>query len=195
MFWSAGPDASEDPGANPQGLPPSLVHGLRKAEAKVREYLSGQGVQLPPVDIVLDPELEIATTATHRYPATTLYPEHQVKYEAGYRLVELLVAADRGSIEDLLHLNDLPLAPGGLEAVLAHPQLQAYSRQLLGERAETISQSIQEAARAGITDPTFVTLGEEVRAWKLLLAARFHPVRHGVDQALRDWFREAEVRR
>ena len=50
-----------------------------------------------------------------------LYEEHEVKYEAGYRLLALLVATDEGSVSGLLRLNDLPLRPEDVEAILASP--------------------------------------------------------------------------
>jgi len=117
-----------------------------------------------------------------------LYPEHEVKYQAGYRLVELLRAADEGAIGDLLRLNHLPLVPEDVETILSNPHLAAYSRDLLSPMAGRIRDSIGAAIEAGITDPTFVTLGEEVRAWKFLLDGRFEGVREEVDEVAREWF-------
>jgi len=50
--------------------------------------------------------------------AKQLYPEHEVKYQDGYRLIELLMAADESSIGDLLRLNELSLVPEDVEAIL-----------------------------------------------------------------------------
>lgn len=192
----------------------------------------------PPASIILDPELDAGTVATHRYPATVvvreasvpesviahelvhitqgtleqfrgfrllygllaeglaewvakgLYPEHELRYQAGYRLIELLVATDEGAIGDLLRLNDLPLVPGDVEAILTNPHLPDYSRDLLSAMAERIQDSLRTAIEVGITDPTFVTLGEEVQAWKFLLDGRFEPVREGVERGVEEWFRE-----
>jgi len=120
--------------------------------------------------------------------AKALYPEHEVKYHAGYRLIGLLVKADESAIGDLLRLNDLPVVAEDLEAILGSPHLAACSRELLNHVAERIRESITTAIEAGITDPTFVTLGEEVRAWKFLLDSRFDPVREGVDLVVGEWF-------
>jgi hypothetical protein len=50
--------------------------------------------------------------------AKQLYPEHEVRYQAGQRLIELLMAADESSIGDLLRLNELSLVPEDVEAIL-----------------------------------------------------------------------------
>jgi len=122
--------------------------------------------------------------------AKALYPEHQVKYPAGCQLIELLVGADEGATGDLLRLNDLPLVPEDVESILSNPHLAAYSRDLLGGMANRIRDSIRAANEAGIDDPTFVTLGEEVRAWKFLLDGRFAGVRERVDGLTSEWFSE-----
>ncbi len=70
--------------------------------------------------------------------------------------------------------------------------LAAYSRDLLGGLADRIQNSVQIANEAGISDPTFVTLGEEVRAWKLLLDRRFEGVREEVGVAVGEWFASQE---
>jgi hypothetical protein len=53
--------------------------------------------------------------------------------------------------------------------------------------AGRIRDSICAAREAGITDPTFVPLGEEIRAWKLVLDGRFEGVREGVDRVMGEW--------
>lgn len=120
--------------------------------------------------------------------AKRLYPEHEVKYLIGYRLMELLIAADKEVIGDLLRLNDLPLVPEDVDTILASPHLAVYSRNLLSHMAERIRESIRAAQEASITDPTFVTLGEEMRAWKFLLGGRFDRVREEVDRLVGEWF-------
>jgi len=122
--------------------------------------------------------------------AKQLYPEHEVKYEAGHRLVQLLVETDKAVIGDLLQLNEMPLMPGDLEAILSSPHLTVYSRDLLSGLAGRIRDSIRAAQEAGITDPTFVSLGEEVQAWKFLLDGRFDRVRERINAAVREWFRQ-----
>ena len=117
-----------------------------------------------------------------------LYPEHEIRYQVGYRLMELLVAADEGRVRDLLRLNDLPLVPGDVAAILTNPRLVEYSRDLLSPMAERIRQTIRIADKEGIADPTFVTLGEEIRAWKFLLESRFEAVAERVDGVLPEWF-------
>ncbi len=124
--------------------------------------------------------------------AKVLYSKHEVKYEAGYRLIELLVAVDEKVIGDLLRLNDLPLVPEDVETILSNPHLAAYSRSLLSPMAERIRESLCTAVAAGITDPTFVTLGEELRAWKFLLDERFEGVRDEVDRVVEEWFAMTE---
>lgn len=119
--------------------------------------------------------------------AKALYPEHEVKYQAGYRLMELLVEADKEVIGDLLRLNHLPLLPEDVDIILSSPHLAAYSRDLLSPMAERIRDSIRAVREAGITDPTFVALGEELRAWKFLLDGRFEGVRGKVDGVVGEW--------
>lgn len=123
--------------------------------------------------------------------ARQLYPEHEVKYQAGYRLMGLLVEADEGAIGGLLRLNRLPLVPEDVEAILASSHLAAYSRNLLSPMAGHLRDSIRAAREAGITDPTFVTLGEEVRAWQFLLDERFERVRNRISEVVREWFGNA----
>jgi len=120
--------------------------------------------------------------------AKQLYPEHEVKYQAGCLLIELLVEADESSISDLLRLNGLPLVPEDVETILGNPHLAAYSRNLLSPMAGRIQESIRAAQEAGITDPTFVPLGEEVRAWKFLLDGRFAGVREEIERVIEEWF-------
>lgn len=217
-------------------LASNLGEKLSSAEKKVRAYLARYGGSLPVPHIILDPDLDEETTATHRYPATVvvrepsvpesviahelvhiaqgtlehfrgfwllyvllaegladwvakaLYPKHQVKYPAGCQLIELLVGADEEAIGDLLRLNSLPLVPEDVEHILSSPHLTAYSRDLLGGMADRIRDSIRAANEAGIDDPTFVTLGEEVRAWKFLLDRRFAGVRKRMDHLVDEWF-------
>jgi hypothetical protein len=120
--------------------------------------------------------------------AKQLYPDHEVRYEAGYRLVQLLVEVNKMVIGDLLHLNEMPLVPADLESILSSPHLSVYSRDLLSGMAGRIRDSIRAAREAGITDPTFVTLGEEVRAWKFLLDGRFERVRERIGELVEKWF-------
>lgn len=217
----------------------SLEQRLRRAEERVVEYLARYGGELPSTGILLDPDLDEETVATHRFPATVmvretsvpesviahelvhiaqgtleqfrgfhllytllaegladwvakaLYPEHEVKYQAGYRLVQLLVETDETVIGDLLRLNEVPLAPKDVEAILGSPYLAAYSRDLLSRMAGRIRDSIRAAREAGITDPTFVTLGEEVRAWQFLQDERFERVRKRIGEVVREWFGNA----
>jgi hypothetical protein len=120
--------------------------------------------------------------------AKNLYPEHEVKYEAGYRLVRLLAETDDRVTGDLLRLNETPLVPEDVETILKSPHLAAYSRDLLSRMAGPIRDNIRTAMESGITDPTFITLGEEVRAWKLLLNRRFDGVRERIKKVVEEWF-------
>lgn len=124
--------------------------------------------------------------------AKQLYPEHEVKYPAGYRLVELLVKADEAVLGDLLRLNDLPLLPEDVDNILNSPRLADYSRDLLHSLAGRIRESARAAVEAGITDPTFVPLGEELRAWKFLLDRRFEGVKEEVDGMIKEWIHRPE---
>jgi len=222
----------------------NLEEKLSRAEARVRAHLARYaryaryGGRLPTTCIVLDPDLDEGTLATHCYPdmvavrettvpesviahelvhiaqgtleyfrgfrllyvllaegladwvAQALYPAHEVKYPAGCQLVELLAEADEEAIGNLLRLNDLPLVPEDIDIILANPHLAACSRDLLGRMADRIRDSIRAAHEADISDPTFVPLGEEVRAWKFLLDGRFDGVREGVDEVVGEWFGE-----
>lgn len=208
---------------------------LRRAEERVKEYLTRFGVDLASARIAVEPGLGEETLATHRYPGTvvvrdasvaesviahelvhiaqgtleqfrgfrllhtllaeglaewvakTLYPEHEVKYGTGYRLVGLLAAADEGSIGGLFRLSDLPLDSADVETTLASPYLTDYSRDLLTSMADQIRESVATAVEAGITDPTFVPLGEELRAWKFLLDVRYQGVWNEASEALVEW--------
>lgn len=54
--------------------------------------------------------------------------------------------------------------------------------------AGRIRDRVGAAIEAGITDPTFVTLGEEIRAWKFVLDGRFGGVREEVDRVVGECF-------
>jgi len=51
---------------------------LSRAEEKVREYLARYGGTLPATQVILDPDLDEETMATHRYPATVVVREPSV---------------------------------------------------------------------------------------------------------------------
>jgi len=119
-----------------------------------------------------------------------LYPDHPVKYPSGYELVAALVAAHPDAIRDLLKLNDLALVPEDIDNILTNAHVSPYSKDLLGRMADHIRYGIRAANKAGIDDPTFVTLGEEVRAWKFLLDKRFDRVREKANHATETWFEE-----
>jgi hypothetical protein len=125
--------------------------------------------------------------------AKQLYPDHPVKYQDGYRLIELVVTVDAGAVGDALRLHQVRLEPGDLDAILSSPHLAAASRELLGQMSERIRQAIGTAVAAGITDPTFVPLGEELQAWKFLLDRRFDRARQEVDRVVGEWFGQKEV--
>ncbi len=54
--------------------------------------------------------------------------------------------------------------------------------------ADQIRKSVATAVEAGISDPTFVPLGEELRAWKFLLDGRYQGVWNEASEALVEWF-------
>jgi hypothetical protein len=112
--------------------------------------------------------------------AKQLYPEHEVKYQAGHRLIELLLADDESSVGGLFRLNDLSLVAQDMEAILGSSHLAAYSCDLPSPIAGRIRNSIPAAKEAGLTDPTFDTLGEEIRAWRFALDGRFEGMREEV---------------
>lgn len=120
--------------------------------------------------------------------AKALYPEHEIKYQAGVRLIETLASVDERMVGNLLRLNDLPLALEDVDTILASPLLADYTRNLLLSMAERIRDSTGVAVEAGITDPTFITLGEEVRAWKFVIDKRFQKAWDGARAILREWF-------
>lgn len=120
--------------------------------------------------------------------AKELYLQHEVKYLTGYRLVELLVRADERSIHDLFRLNDVPLTPDDLDGILVYPRLPDYSRNLLTRMSDSIRDSVRTASEESITDPTFITLGEEIRAWKFLLSERFEAISAEVGRLLGEYF-------
>jgi hypothetical protein len=103
------------------------------------------------------------------FVAKSLYPEHTVKYVVGHKVVSLLVESVPDVIGDLLCINGLSLTPGDVESILTSSRLPPYTRRLLAAESDLIQGSVQRAWELGIEDPTFVTLGEEMRAWKFLL--------------------------
>jgi hypothetical protein len=119
-----------------------------------------------------------------------LYSDHPVKYPSGYELVAALVTAHPDVIRDLLRLNDPTLVLEDIDVILTSDHVPQYSKELLGRMADHIRYGIRVANRAGIDDPTFVTLGEEARAWKFLLDRRFDGVRENVNHATETWFEE-----
>jgi len=121
--------------------------------------------------------------------AKQLYPEHEVRYQAGHRLVELLLADDESSVGGLFRLNDLSLVAQDMEAILGSSHLAAYSCDLPSPIAGRIRDSIRTAREAIITEPTFTPLGEEMRTWKFLLDRRYGTVSEEVDGVVKKWFR------
>jgi len=111
-----------------------------------------------------------------------------VKYLAGYELAATLVASDSEVIGELLRLNRLPLIPEDVDIILASAHVPPYTRELITRIADRIRDSIRTANEIGIDDPTFVTLGEELRAWKFILDRRFDDVRDRLDGTIRAWF-------
>jgi len=128
-----------------------------------------------------------------KFVARSLYPEHMVKYVPGHEVVSLLVGAAPDVIRDLLRINDLPLTPEDVERILTSPRLPPYTRRLLSAESDLIRGSVQRAWEAGIEDPTFVTLGEEMRAWKFLLDERFEPLWNQLHKAIEPWFEVEEL--
>ena len=62
-------------------------------------------------------------------------------------------------------------------------------RRLLAVEGDLIRSSVQRAWEIGIQeDPTFVTLGEEMRAWKFLLDEQFEPLWNQLYEAMEPWF-------
>lgn len=123
------------------------------------------------------------------FVAKLLYPEHEVKYVPAYETVSLLVEAVPDVIGNVLHINDLPLTPDDVERILSSSRLPPYTRRLLAVEGDLIRSSVQRAWEVGIQeDPTFVTLGEEMRAWKFLLDERFESLWDRVYQAIEPWF-------
>jgi hypothetical protein len=122
-----------------------------------------------------------------------LYPDHVVKYPTGYELIATLIANDSEVIGELLRLNHLSLIPEDVDTILASAYVPSYSRDLIARMADRIRDSIRTANEAGIDDPTFVTLGEEVRAWKFILNPQFDGIRDRLNEAIRAWFEGAET--
>ena len=110
-----------------------------------------------------------------------LYPEHEVKYKVPYQLIELLVQVDEKVIGDILRINEILLTLDDIDIILSHPYIADYSRNLLGNIADRIRESIHTANRLDITDPTFVPLGEELRAWKFLLNGKFEKIKEEIE--------------
>ena len=123
------------------------------------------------------------------FVARSLYPEHVVKYVPAYETISLLVEAAPNVIGDLLRINALSLTPDDVEKILSSPRLPPYTRRLLAVEGDLIRSSVQTAWEVGIQeDPTFVTLGEEMRAWKFLLDERFEPLWDQLYEAMEPWF-------
>jgi len=127
------------------------------------------------------------------FVAKELYPDHVVKYPAGYELLATLIANDPEVIGELLRLNHLLLIPEDVDVFLASVHVPSYSRDLITRMSDRIRDSIHTANEVGIDDPTFVTLGEEVRAWKFILNRRFDAIRDRLDGAIKAWFEEKPV--
>jgi len=122
------------------------------------------------------------------FVARSLYPAHVVKYAPGYEAISLLVEVVPGAIGDLVRINDLPLTPADAEGILTSSCLPPYTRRLLAKESDLIRSSVEQAWEAGIGDPTFVTLGEELRAWKFLLDERFGAIWSQLYAAIEPWF-------
>lgn len=114
--------------------------------------------------------------------AKVLYPRHEIRYVRGYELVAVLAEATRDVIGELLRVHDLRVRPEDFDRILASPRVPPYTRGIFVSMADRIRAALCAAREVDLTDPTFVPLGEELQAWKFLLAERFDGVRSRVDE-------------
>jgi len=100
------------------------------------------------------------------------------------------VQVDEKVIGDILRINEILVTLDDIEIILSHPYVADYSQNLLGNIADRIRESIHTANRLGITDPTFVPLGEELRAWKFLLNGKFEKIKEKIKEMVEKWLED-----
>ena len=125
--------------------------------------------------------------------AKSLYPEHDVKYELHYELISILYGIDRNIVEEIVNINYLPLSPSDVDELLNSPHVSPYSKGIIKDQADHLRNNIRRAMNAKITDPTFISYGEDLRAWKFLINQKFDPKRREINEILEAYFETASV--
>jgi len=120
--------------------------------------------------------------------AQKLYPEHKIKHKLGRDLISVLYALDKNIVKEIIWLDNLKLAPQDIDLLLASPNVHPYWKEIIENEAEHLKRNIQRALQGKIDDPTFISLGEDLRAWKFLINPRFDSRRSEVQQILAEFF-------
>lgn len=120
--------------------------------------------------------------------AQKLYPEHEIKHELGHNLVGILYALDKDVVKEIIQLDSLKLTPQDIDLVLASPNVHPYWKEIIRNEAEHLKKNIQRALEGRIDDPTFISFGEDLRAWKFLLNPKFDSRRDDIQQILAKFF-------
>lgn len=118
-----------------------------------------------------------------------LYSSHRVKYPLEEKLFRTLFSVNRNVIRETMHLNNFKMSSQEFESMLKDKNLHPYFRKMISDRKEVIKKTIDDANRLRIDDPTFITHGEEIMAWKFLLNPKFDTRREEINKILSKLFR------
>jgi len=120
--------------------------------------------------------------------AQKLYPEHEIKHKLGHDLICILYALDEDIVKEIIRLDSLKLIPQDIDLLLASPNVHPYWKEIIENEAEHLKRNIQRALEGKIDDPTFISLGEDLRAWKFLITPRFDSKRSEIQEILAEFF-------
>lgn len=118
----------------------------------------------------------------------TLYPNHKVKYRLEKQLFETLFSIDRNVIKEVIELNNFKINSKEFELISKNKNLHKNFREMIHGREIIIKKQIKDANCLGINDTTFISHGEEIMAWKFLLAPKFEIRRREINKILRKLF-------
>lgn len=122
------------------------------------------------------------------FVAKLTFPHHAVKYKVHHELVSLLYALDKSIVKDLITLDSMQLSPDDVDTILNSPHVSSYSKNIIKKQSDHLKSTIQRAINAKIDGPTFISYGEDLRAWKFLINPKFNLKRREINELLESYF-------
>jgi len=126
------------------------------------------------------------------FVAKWAYPEHEVKYKLHYQMVVILYEIDASIVREIITLDYISLLPEDIDILLNSPKVHSYFKNLVAPRGDLLRKNIKSAIEAEITDTTFITFGEDLRAWKFLIDKRFDLKRRKINIILDEYFKNTK---